>query len=108
MVKLSGQNTKPGTGIFFPLALLLSNCNKFPGSVFAYFISTQLRKGIVSSNASVWCLKKWGSKYCRVSTRSCSRSNGNSVSPQMCLKYGYTLEHTLTEVREKPAEEGHG
>lgn len=93
---------------FFSLALLLSNCNKFLGSFFAYFIYTQLRKGIVSSNVSVWCLKKWGCKYCSVSTWSCSRSTGNSVSPQTCLKYGYILEHTSTEVREKPAEGGHG
>lgn len=109
MVKLSGQNTKLRTGIFFFfLALLLSNYNKFPGSFFAYFICIQLRKGTVSSNPSVWCLEKWGCKYCSVSMWSCHRSNGNSVSPQTRLKYGYILEHTPTEVREKSAEEGRG
>lgn len=51
MVKLSGQNTKLRTGIFFFfLALLLSNYNKFPGSFFAYFICIQLRKGTLQTH----------------------------------------------------------
>ena len=80
MVKLSGQNTKLRSGIFF-LALLLSNYNKFPEPYFACFIYTVLREGTVSSNPSVWCLVKWGCKYCSASTYSCSKSNCNSVSP---------------------------